>query len=85
MRTLCFLFLAAFAGAVAAFAYFNQESVVVRFFDWSRALPLAAVAGIAYGLGMLSGWSVVGMIRRSIDRVTEPYDAPSDRRAGWSR
>jgi putative membrane protein len=73
MRFLCFLFLVVFAGAVAAFAWFNTEIVSVRFFDWSVTTQLAAVAGVAYGLGMLSGWSVVGMVRRSIDRVTDPY------------
>jgi hypothetical protein len=73
MRVLCFLFLVVFAGAVGAFAYFNNEPVAVRFFEWSLTTRLAAVAGVAYLLGMLSGWSVIGMVRRSIDRVTQPY------------
>ena len=73
MRFLYFLFLVVFAAAVAAFAWFNNEVVSIRFFDWSMTAHLAAVVGIAYGLGMLSGWSVVGMVRRSFDRVTDPY------------
>jgi uncharacterized integral membrane protein len=77
---MCLLFLVIFAGAVGAFAYFNREPVSVRFFEWSYATPLAAVAGAAYVLGMLSGWSVVGMVRRSIDRATEPYYHPTTRR-----
>ncbi len=72
MRALCFLFLVAFAGAVGAFAYFNREEVSVRFLDWSLTTSLAAVAGAAYLLGMLSGWSVIGMLRRSVERVTAP-------------
>ena len=81
MRFLCFLFLVAFAGAVGAFAYFNREPVALRLFEWSATYSLAAVAGAAYLLGMLSGWSVVGMLRRSLSRVTEPthrgYDRPA--------
>jgi uncharacterized integral membrane protein len=72
MRVLCFLFLVAFAGAVGAFAYFNQQEVSLRFLDWSHTTSVAVVAAAAYVLGMLSGWSVVGMVRRSFDRVTAP-------------
>ena len=77
MRFLCFLFLLAFAGLVGAFAWFNREPVSLRLFEWSATLSLAAVAAAAYVLGMLSGWSVVGMLRRSLSRVTErPHHAP---------
>src|SRR3954447_26312940 len=71
IRFLYFLFLLAFAGAVGAFAYFNQEQVSLKYFQWSGTYSLAAVAGAAYLLGMFSGWSVVGMLRRSFSRVTE--------------
>ncbi|MFO0811237.1 MAG: hypothetical protein U0746_21620 [Gemmataceae bacterium] len=73
MRTLYLLFLLAFGGAVAAFAYFNAGEVEVRFFDRTLSASLAAVVGVAYALGMLSGWTVVGLVKRSIGRVTEPY------------
>ena len=49
----------------------DQDEVTVRFLDWSTTASLAHLAAIAYGLGMLSGWTVVGMLRRSIRRVTE--------------
>jgi len=81
MRFLCFLFLLAFAGAVGAFAYFNQEQVSLKYFQWSGTYSLAAVAGAAYLLGMFSGWSVVGMLRRSFSRVTEPAHRGPDRPA----
>jgi lipopolysaccharide assembly protein A len=71
MRFLCFLFLLIFAGIVGAFAYFNQQEVTLKFFDQSLTAPIAAVAGGAYVLGMLSGWTIVGMIRRSVHYVTE--------------
>jgi lipopolysaccharide assembly protein A len=71
MRLLCFVFLLAFAGAVGGFAYFNQDEVTVRFLEWSTTASLSHLAAVAYGLGMLSGWTIVGMLRRSIRRVTE--------------
>ena len=71
MRLLCFVFLLLFAGAVAAFAYFNQDEMTVRFLQWSTTASVAHVTAIAYGLGMLSGWTIVGMLRRSLRRVAE--------------
>lgn len=70
MRTICFLFLLLFAGAVGAFALFNQEEITLRFFDWQTTMNIAAIVGIAFVLGMFGGWSIVGMLRRSIHRVT---------------
>lgn len=70
MRFLCFLFLLIFAGAVGAFAYFNQEELILRFFDYHLSASVAAVIGVAYLLGMLSGWSVWGMLRRSLREVS---------------
>ncbi|QEL15666.1 DUF1049 domain-containing protein [Limnoglobus roseus] len=71
MRFLYFLFLVAFAGAVGYFAYLNNQQVELRFLEWHGYYSVAALVGVAYGLGMLSGWSVVGMLRRSLSRVTE--------------
>jgi lipopolysaccharide assembly protein A len=71
MRFLCLLFLLAFAGAVAAFAWQNQHDVTVTFFNWGYTGSLALIVGAAYLLGMLSGWSVVGMLRRSFGRASQ--------------
>jgi uncharacterized membrane protein YciS (DUF1049 family) len=71
MRVLCFLFLVLFAGAAGAFAWFNQQDVTLQFFDRAITLNISALIGIVYALGMLSGWTVVGMVRRSIHRVTD--------------
>jgi uncharacterized integral membrane protein len=71
MRILCLLFLVILVGAVVAFAYYNQEPTTVRFMDWSVTASLAVVAAAAYLLGMFSGWSVVGVIRRSASRVIQ--------------
>jgi uncharacterized integral membrane protein len=61
-------------GAIAIFAYQNSEPVNVLFLKWGMTTTLAAVAGAGYLLGMLSGWSVVGLFRRSLNRVTEIRD-----------
>jgi uncharacterized integral membrane protein len=71
MRVLSFLFLLAFAGVVLLFALQNQQPATLIFFNWQWTATIAAVVGIAYGLGMLSGWSVVGMLRRSLHRFSE--------------
>ena len=81
MRLFCFIFLLLFSAAVGLFAYFNQEPTTIRFFDQSWTSSLAMIAGIAYGLGMVSGWTVIGMIRRSASRVAEGIE----HRAGSSR
>jgi uncharacterized integral membrane protein len=56
--------------AVGLFAYQNAGAVDVQFLSWGAPTTLAAVAGAAYVLGMLSGWTVVGLFRRSLNRVT---------------
>ena len=71
MRMFYMFFLIVFLAAVGAFAIFNHQEVTVRFFDWSWTTNLAILAGAAYLLGMLSGWTVVGMIRKSLHRVTD--------------
>jgi hypothetical protein len=63
--------LLALVGAVVAFAYQNRGAVDVQFLNWGASVPLAGLAGAAYGLGMLSGWAVVGLFRRSWRRLTE--------------
>jgi uncharacterized integral membrane protein len=70
MRVIYGLLLLAFLAVLGIFAYQNDESVSVRFFDWAAPASLAAVAGASYVLGMFSGWTVVGFVRRSLQRVT---------------
>lgn len=71
MRVISFLFLLVFAGVVGVFAYQNNRPETVAFWDRSWELSFPIIVGGAYLLGMLSGWSVVGMLRRSLERVTE--------------
>ncbi len=74
MRTFCFVFLLLFAGAVGAFAYFNNDEITVRLFDWSVTAKLSVIAGVIYVAGMLSGGTVWGLLRRSASTVADTLD-----------
>ena len=71
MRLLCLLFLIAVGAAVTIFVMQNKGELTLTFFDQSLTAPVAAVVGVAYGLGMLTGWSVVGLLRRSLATATD--------------
>jgi uncharacterized integral membrane protein len=72
MRLFCLLVLLAFAGVVVAFALQNQQEVTLSFFGQSHTASVALIAGVAFLLGMFGGWSVVGLLRRSLGRA-EPH------------
>jgi uncharacterized integral membrane protein len=60
-----------FLGAVGVFAIQNTSSVTVDFWTWQVTAPVALVIVAVYFLGMLSGWTVVAFVRRSLQRVGE--------------
>jgi lipopolysaccharide assembly protein A len=60
-----------FLGAVACFAVQNTQVVTVQFMKWSVSAPVALTILSVYLLGMLSGWTVVAFVRRSIRRIGE--------------
>ena len=76
MRFIQGVLLLIFLGAVALFAYQNNQPVTPRFLNWSTPypVPIALVYVAAYLLGMLSGWTVVAFVRRSIRKVSEHQD-----------
>jgi hypothetical protein len=71
MRLVCLLFLLAVAGAATVFVLQNQQSLTLTFFGQALTAPVAAVVGVAYGLGMLTGWSLLGLLRRSFETATD--------------
>jgi hypothetical protein len=78
MRLLCFLFLVAFVGAVGLLVYENQQEVPLKLFNHSITTSVPILVGLTYLAGMLSGWTVVGMLRRSFKRVMhEPHPGAS--------
>lgn len=72
MRVLSFLFLIGFVAVLGFFAYENNRDVTVNVFGLARDVPVPLLAVAVYLLGMFSGWFVVGMLKRSWQRVTEP-------------
>jgi uncharacterized integral membrane protein len=71
MRVVYFLILLILFGATGVFALQNRETITLQYLDRSLACPLALLIGIVYVLGMVSGWTVVGFLHRSLRRVSE--------------
>jgi uncharacterized integral membrane protein len=78
MRFIQAVLFLAFLAAVGVFALQNTRAITVSFWNWSVTAPVALVIVAVYFLGMLSGWTVVAFVRRSIRRVAEH---PRDRHA----
>jgi uncharacterized membrane protein YciS (DUF1049 family) len=57
--------------AVVVFAVQNHEDVTLKYLDRSVSCPMSVLIAVVYLLGMVSGWTVVGFLKRSIQRVTE--------------
>jgi uncharacterized integral membrane protein len=74
MRFIQAVLFLAFLAAVGLFALQNTEAITVKFWTWQLSAPVAALAVATYVLGMLSGWTVVAFVRRSLRRVGEPVD-----------
>jgi uncharacterized integral membrane protein len=75
MRLIQALIFLAFLAVVGMFAVQNTNTITVHFLYWSVTAPVALLFVGVYGLGMLSGWTVVAFISRSIRRVaTRPRD-----------
>jgi putative membrane protein len=60
--------------AVLLFAVQNTQPVTVNFLSWGITGPIAFLIVAVYVLGMLSGWTVVAFVRRSLRRVTERHE-----------
>jgi uncharacterized integral membrane protein len=71
MRVIQGVIFLAFLGVVVLFGVQNTEVITVRFWTWTITGPIAVLALAAYFIGMLSGWTVVAFVRRSLRRVSE--------------
>ena len=71
MRFVYFLVLLIVLAAVIIFAMQNNELVTLRYLDRSVTSSLPLLITVVYLLGMVSGWTVVGFLKRSLQRVTE--------------
>jgi uncharacterized membrane protein YciS (DUF1049 family) len=72
MRFLGFLILLVVLAAVIVFAVQNNETVTLNYLGSSVSTSLPVLVAAVYLLGMVSGWTVFGFLRRSLRRVTEP-------------
>jgi uncharacterized integral membrane protein len=69
MRFVLAVLLLAFLGAIAVFAIQNNQVITVQMLSWAVPAPVALTVVAAYVLGMVSGWTVLAFVRRSIRRI----------------
>jgi lipopolysaccharide assembly protein A len=70
MRVFCLLFLLLLLGAIGVFALQNRERIDLHYLGWDVSCPPALLIAIVYLVGMLSGWTVVSLVQRSLRRVS---------------
>jgi len=71
MRTLSFLFLIVLLAVLGILAYENNRAVTVSVWQWSWEVPFPLLVAALYVLGMLTGWALIGALKRSWRRVSE--------------
>jgi hypothetical protein len=76
MRYFYLVLLVLLIGVVVLFAVQNQHDTTVSFLNLgstnlSVTASVALVVAVVYVLGMVSGWTIFGFIRRSIIRATQ--------------
>jgi hypothetical protein len=73
MRLISLILLVAIVGAIVAFVMLNEQEVEVNLLNFYQLhTTMAKLVGAVYMLGMVSGWSVIGILRRSFERATDP-------------
>jgi putative membrane protein len=71
MRLIYFLILLLFLAAIGIFALQNNETITLQYLGRTVSCPPSLLIAIVYVLGMVSGWTVVGLVQRSLRRVTQ--------------
>ena len=71
MRIVYLLILLLALAAMGVFVVQNNETVTLLCLDRSLTCALPLLVAIVYLVGMVSGWTVIGLLRRSLQRVTE--------------
>jgi lipopolysaccharide assembly protein A len=57
--------------AVGVFAVQNRGDVTLNYLDRKLTTSLALLIAATYVVGMITGWTVLGFVRRSIHRVSQ--------------
>jgi putative membrane protein len=71
MRFVYFLILLIVLMAVFIFAVQNNEAITLQYLDRSVTSSLPLLIAVVYLLGMVSGWTVLGFLKRTFRRATE--------------
>ena len=71
MRILYGFILLVLLAAIGVFALQNRGDVTLNYLDRTLTTSLAVLIGATYLLGMITGWTVLGFLRRSIHRVSQ--------------
>ena len=69
IQTVVFLVVLA---AIAVFAVQNTSGVTVNFLRWNATIPVAFFIVVVYFLGMISGGTVVAVLRGSFRGIVQP-------------
>lgn len=76
MRWLHLTVVVLICAAVLLFIVQNFESATMTFMGWSIRMPLSILAVILYLLGMVTGGSLLALLRWSIEGWRRPEMAP---------
>ena len=71
MRWVYLVLLLAIVTLIVVFVAQNYEEATVTFFNQRITLPLSIFFGAVYFLGMWSGGTVVGFVKRAYQHATE--------------
>ena len=76
MRFFWFLIFLIFVAIIGGFAFENSDPVAINYLDQTLTiqsihLPMSVLIGGVYVLGMLTGWTVIGFLKRTVQHVTE--------------
>jgi hypothetical protein len=71
MRWVYLILLVATVAVIVAFVFENRENETITFFNQKITAPLSAFIVAAYFLGMWSGGTVVGFIKRAYRHATD--------------
>jgi uncharacterized integral membrane protein len=69
MRVIYLILIILFVAAAVIFAVQNHETVTISFLDYSATAPIAVVAAAMYGLGALTGGTLLALLRHSVRKL----------------
>jgi lipopolysaccharide assembly protein A len=72
MRMIYGFILVVLLGAVGLFVLQNRGDVTLSYLDRTLTTSLAILIGATYVIGMITGWTLLGFLRRSIHHISQP-------------